>query len=177
MFELAIWIVCFTIIIWAIVVIGIPLLILGTAVVVSLRRAVSGLLGIVFILFAFSVYDSNTQLGIIIGFIGIILALYSFGHEEIGQQSKDRPINNRISYAEVNLEPPSKDVDGMYRNAVRLVAEEGKASTSLIQRKLGVSYARAARLIEDMEGNGIIGPADGSRPRDVLNNKALSLGT
>ena len=58
--------------------------------------------------------------------------------------------------------------DDMYRDAVRVVIEGGKASASLLQRRLRVGYARAARLIEQMEEQGIIGPADGARPRDVL---------
>lgn len=58
--------------------------------------------------------------------------------------------------------------DDMYKDAVRVVVESGKASTSLLQRRLRVGYARAARIIEEMEEQGIIGPADGSRPREVL---------
>lgn len=58
--------------------------------------------------------------------------------------------------------------DDMYKDAVRCVIESGKASSSLLQRRLRVGYARAARLIEQMEEQGIIGPADGARPRDVL---------
>jgi len=58
--------------------------------------------------------------------------------------------------------------DDMYRDAVRCVIDSGKASASLLQRRLRVGYARAARLIENMEEQGIIGPADGARPRDVL---------
>jgi S-DNA-T family DNA segregation ATPase FtsK/SpoIIIE len=58
--------------------------------------------------------------------------------------------------------------DDMWEDAVRVVVEGKKASTSLLQRRLRVGYARAARLIETMEERGIIGPADGSRPRDVL---------
>jgi S-DNA-T family DNA segregation ATPase FtsK/SpoIIIE len=58
--------------------------------------------------------------------------------------------------------------DDMYKDAVRCVIESGKASASLLQRRLRVGYARAARLIETMEDQGIIGPADGARPRDVL---------
>ncbi len=60
--------------------------------------------------------------------------------------------------------------DDMWRDAVRVVIEGRKASTSLLQRRLRVGYARAARLIESMEEQGIVGPADGSRPRDVLVN-------
>ena len=58
--------------------------------------------------------------------------------------------------------------DDMFMDAVRVVVESGKASASLLQRRLRVGYARAARLVEEMEEQGIIGPADGARPRDVL---------
>jgi len=58
--------------------------------------------------------------------------------------------------------------DDMYKDAVRVVVDSGKASASLLQRRLRVGYARAARLVEEMEEQGIIGPADGARPRDVL---------
>jgi DNA segregation ATPase FtsK/SpoIIIE, S-DNA-T family len=58
----------------------------------------------------------------------------------------------------------------MWRDAVRVVVEGRKASTSLLQRRLRVGYARAARLIETMEEQGIVGPADGARPREVLIN-------
>jgi S-DNA-T family DNA segregation ATPase FtsK/SpoIIIE len=58
--------------------------------------------------------------------------------------------------------------DEMYNEAVAAVMAAGKASASLLQRRLRVGYARAARLMEEMEDNGVIGPADGSRPRDVL---------
>ncbi len=58
--------------------------------------------------------------------------------------------------------------DDMWRDAVRVVIENHKASTSLLQRRLRVGYGRAARLIETMEEQGIVGAADGSRPREVL---------
>jgi DNA segregation ATPase FtsK/SpoIIIE, S-DNA-T family len=58
--------------------------------------------------------------------------------------------------------------DDMFRDAVRVVVESRKASTSLLQRKLRIGYSRAARIIEEMEEQGIIGPADGARARDVL---------
>src|SRR6185503_19075150 len=62
--------------------------------------------------------------------------------------------------------------DDMYKDAVRCVIESGKASASLLQRRLRVGYARAARLIESMEEQGIVGPADGARPREVLVSSA-----
>jgi S-DNA-T family DNA segregation ATPase FtsK/SpoIIIE len=58
--------------------------------------------------------------------------------------------------------------DDMFKDAVRCVIEGHKASTSLLQRRLRIGYGRAARLIEAMEEQGIVGPADGSRPREVL---------
>ena len=58
--------------------------------------------------------------------------------------------------------------DSMYKDAVRAVVEGGKASTSYLQRRLRIGYSRAARLIEEMEEQGVIGAADGNRPRDVL---------
>ena len=58
--------------------------------------------------------------------------------------------------------------DPMYKDAVQLVLDLGKASTSTLQRRLRLGYGRAARLLDAMERDGIIGPPDGSRPRDVL---------
>jgi S-DNA-T family DNA segregation ATPase FtsK/SpoIIIE len=55
-----------------------------------------------------------------------------------------------------------------YNRAVELVVAEGKASTSFLQRKMRIGYGKAAALIDEMEANGIVGPQDGSRPREVL---------
>ncbi len=66
--------------------------------------------------------------------------------------------------------------DDMFRDAVRVVVESRKASTSLLQRKLRIGYGRAARIIEEMEEQGIIGPADGARPRDVLMTSMADFG-
>jgi S-DNA-T family DNA segregation ATPase FtsK/SpoIIIE len=58
--------------------------------------------------------------------------------------------------------------DPLYNDAVRLVVEFGKASTSLLQRRLRIGYGRAAHLIDLMEQDGIVGAADGPKPREVL---------
>ena len=58
--------------------------------------------------------------------------------------------------------------DELYGDAKQAVIEAGKASTSYIQRKLRVGYSRAARLMDLLEENGVIGPADGSKPREIL---------
>jgi S-DNA-T family DNA segregation ATPase FtsK/SpoIIIE len=60
------------------------------------------------------------------------------------------------------------DNDPMFDDAVRLVFEFGKASTSLLQRRLRIGYGRAAHLIDLMERDGLVGPADGSKPREIL---------
>jgi S-DNA-T family DNA segregation ATPase FtsK/SpoIIIE len=60
------------------------------------------------------------------------------------------------------------DHDPLYEDAVRLVVEFGKASTSLLQRRLRIGYGRAAHLIDLMEQDGIVGAADGPKPREVL---------
>jgi len=61
-----------------------------------------------------------------------------------------------------------EDQDELYADAKNCVIEAGKASTSYLQRKLRIGYARAARLMDILEDNGIIGAADGSRPREIL---------
>ncbi|MGV8079197.1 MAG: DNA translocase FtsK [Syntrophales bacterium] len=64
-----------------------------------------------------------------------------------------------------------EDVDEKYDEAVALVSDLGQASISLVQRYLKVGYNRAARIIERMEADGIVGPADGAKPRKVLVKK------
>jgi len=61
--------------------------------------------------------------------------------------------------------------DDLYQDAVRVCCEMGRASTSTLQRRLRIGYGRAARLIDLMEKDGIVGPADGSKPREVLKKK------
>jgi S-DNA-T family DNA segregation ATPase FtsK/SpoIIIE len=60
------------------------------------------------------------------------------------------------------------DNDELFQDAVRIVLEYGKASTSLLQRRLRIGYGRAAHLIDLMERDGIVGAADGPKPRELL---------
>lgn len=62
----------------------------------------------------------------------------------------------------------SKDTDPMMNEAIKCVVEAGQASTSLLQRRLRLGYARAGRLIDEMEQMGIVGPHEGSKPRQLL---------
>ena len=62
----------------------------------------------------------------------------------------------------------SSSADETFETAVKIVIEARKASTSYLQRRLGIGYSRAAKLIDDMEDKGIVGPPNGSKPREVL---------
>ena len=66
---------------------------------------------------------------------------------------------------------PVDDGDDMLDAAIECVIEMGMASTSMLQRKLKLGYARAARIIDQMEERGIVGPFEGSKPRQVLISK------
>lgn len=67
-----------------------------------------------------------------------------------------------------NKKPDPRSEDEMYEEAKAAVIQAGKASASLLQRRLRIGYARTARLLDILEDHGVIGPADGARPRDVL---------
>ncbi len=75
---------------------------------------------------------------------------------------------NSIKDNSVSSEKSENDMDPIMKEAIRCVIEAGQASTSLLQRRLRVGYARAGRLIDEMEQMGIVGPHEGSKPRQVL---------
>ncbi|MBI1749663.1 MAG: DNA translocase FtsK [Acidobacteria bacterium] len=82
------------------------------------------------------------------------------------------PKEESTSGSEEGGEIENEEVDDeLYQEAVRVVCEMGRASTSTLQRRLRVGYGRAARLIDLMEKDGIVGPPDGPRPREVLKKK------
>ena len=70
-----------------------------------------------------------------------------------------------------NVAESAEEDEELYREAVSVVIENGKASTSLIQRRLRIGFNRAARLIERMEREGLVGPYEGSKPRKVIANR------
>lgn len=89
------------------------------------------------------------------------------GNAEYAEGFLDAPKDDRGR----DLDSPDAgddDNDELFQDAVRLVLEFGKASTSLLQRRLRIGYGRAAHLIDMMERDGIVGPADGPRPREIL---------
>lgn len=87
-------------------------------------------------------------------------------------KSEAQPVyNQRVvedGSGKADTEDPERETDKLYDEAVRIVVEMGKASTSTLQRRLRIGYGRAARLLDIMEGDGIVGPPDGSKPREVL---------
>ena len=94
------------------------------------------------------------------------------GLAEYQQQFLEAPKGEREAGSEGSSGEGGSDGDAeedpMYGDAVKLVVEFGKASTSLLQRRLRIGYGRAAHLIDLMEQDGIVGAADGPKPREVL---------
>ena len=88
------------------------------------------------------------------------------GSAEYVEGFLESPKDEHTALEGANDDPDENDP--MFDDAVRLVFEFGKASTSLLQRRLRIGYGRAAHLIDLMERDGLVGPADGSRPRELL---------
>lgn len=94
--------------------------------------------------------------------------------EFIREKNKVQAESEEVNFEEASSPPPDFDEyledgeDELYDDAVQVVTEAQKASASLLQRRLKVGYARAARLLDLMEGNGLIGPGDGAKPREVF---------
>ncbi len=80
--------------------------------------------------------------------------------------------SNAIFSASLEDDAASADDDELYEEAREIVMQAGKASTSYLQRKLRIGYARAARLIDLLEEKGVIGPGSGAKPREVIGSTA-----
>lgn len=94
----------------------------------------------------------------------------TYKDEIMGEINLTTPEAGKDSIFEANLDD-SEDIgeeDDMYEQARETVIETGKASTSFLQRKLGVGYSRAAKLMDILEKRGIIGPANGAKAREVF---------
>ncbi len=83
-------------------------------------------------------------------------------------QGKPQYIEAITAEAEAAAEIDESEMDPLYEQAMEVVLQAGKASTSMVQRHLKIGYNRAARIIDLMEQAGVVGPADGARPREVL---------
>ncbi|MBA4421918.1 MAG: cell division protein FtsK [Syntrophus sp. (in: bacteria)] len=103
-------------------------------------------------------YVSDTEIERIVDFI-----------KKQGQPTYDESITE--FEPDTTEEKPEEDSDEKYDKAVELVTDLGQASISLVQRYMKIGYNRAARIIERMEAEGIVGPSDGVKPRKVLARK------
>jgi DNA segregation ATPase FtsK/SpoIIIE, S-DNA-T family len=92
----------------------------------------------------------------------------SQGSAEYEQKFLESPREEREDGSVDGSEDEEAEHDPLFEDAVKLVIEFGKASTSLLQRRLRIGYGRAAHLIDLMERDGIVGAADGPKPREVL---------
>lgn len=77
-----------------------------------------------------------------------------------------------VSDAEIKQEESDDETDELFDEAVKFVTEAQRASTSLLQRRFRIGYNRAARIVDEMENRGIVGPANGSKPREVYKKPA-----
>ncbi len=94
--------------------------------------------------------------------------------EELQQESLEESLEKELADTSVNSFDGGEGVsdEPLYEEAKQLVLESKKASASLLQRRLRVGYARAARLLDILEEKGVVGPADGAKPRKVFDNQA-----
>lgn len=93
--------------------------------------------------------------------------------EHLRKQARPTYDDSILSYGQEDVDEAGNPMDPnandeLYNDAVRIVVSEGRASTSLLQRRLSIGYGRAAKLIDMMYHNNLVGPADGSKPREVL---------
>ena len=85
---------------------------------------------------------------------------------EQGKPAYNEDVLTRIEHS--NVQSAAEDTDDLLPDAIELVVRSGQASVSMLQRRFRIGYNRAARIVDMMENRGIIGPQDGSRPRQVL---------
>jgi S-DNA-T family DNA segregation ATPase FtsK/SpoIIIE len=88
--------------------------------------------------------------------------------KEQGKPSYDEKIIHVLKSPTAQLTQESDEKDPFFEKAVELILLTGQASASYLQRKLKLGYARAARIIDQMEQEGIVGPSEGSKPREIL---------
>ncbi|MDO8751967.1 MAG: DNA translocase FtsK, partial [Candidatus Wolfebacteria bacterium] len=90
------------------------------------------------------------------------------GEEKEIEKLGEKKGENGSSLDFENYSGSDGDDDELYEEAVEVVRSAGKASSSLLQRRLKVGYARAARLLDMMEERGVVGPGEGSKPREIF---------
>ena len=119
------------------------------------------------------IYTSTAEVNRVINAVkiaggGKLTEQIGLGEEDENGDESDSAIAGRIQSGHIDLNADDNGGDDLFFEALRVVQETGKASASLLQRQLKVGYARAARLLDIMEERGLIGPADGAKPRKVF---------
>ena len=99
---------------------------------------------------------------------GEVHKVIAFVKEQVaqGQSAYNEDVLTRIEHS--NVQDSAEDTDDLLPDAIELVVRSGQASVSMLQRRFRIGYNRAARIVDMMEARGIVGPQDGSRPRQVL---------
>lgn len=91
--------------------------------------------------------------------------------EEIQKEIESKAVQDKTSNKFTDGGESGENLDPLFDDAVDVVLENGKASTSFLQRKLGVGYSRGSKIMDQMEDKHIIGPAEGAKPRKILITK------
>lgn len=91
--------------------------------------------------------------------------------EEIQKEIESKAVQDKTSNKFTDGGDSTENLDPLFDDAVDVVIENGKASTSFLQRKLGVGYSRGSKIMDQMEDKHIIGPAEGAKPRKILITK------
>lgn len=113
------------------------------------------------------IYISNEEVSRLTNFIKLQFP-EAIGNDEITQQSIEGMAKGKVLTAGLpQRETDDENLDKLYSKAVEVVLQNKKASASFLQRRLEIGYARAARILDQMEERGIIGPSKGSKARDI----------
>ena len=107
-------------------------------------------------------FISDKEVGRLIDFIK------TQGSGEYNDEITRQPVNSPNSSSKNIMVSDGEERDSMFNDAVELIKETGKASASLMQRRLKLGYARAARVLDELEQAGIVGPVNGAKPREIL---------
>lgn len=98
----------------------------------------------------------------------LIEFLKSQGSGEYNDEITKQPVNSPNTTSKNIMVADGEERDAMFNDAIKLIQETGKASASLMQRRLKLGYARAARVLDELEQAGIVGPVNGAKPREIL---------
>ena len=91
----------------------------------------------------------------------------------VSSQMDAQYVESLVRLKDATHSAPVQDRDELFTDAIRVVVEAGQGSVSLLQRRLRVGYTRAARIIDQLEEAGVVGPYEGSKPRQVYKNHEL----